>query len=225
MGSVPQKDSKASVAPERWRHIFWFKGLRSEGTAPHPEGNEAQLPDIRQVRKACSVLLDEVARERGDKVGYELSLLVVEDAEIRALNREHRGLDSSTDVLSFPLLDEAPQVFGAAERADAPTGAAAAGEHFPAEETPNSAGNGSAEFIPAFWVPGPIPIGDVVIARAICQSQAAVVGHAVRDEFWRLLVHGLLHLFGYDHEVSAIEEQRMQKREDELLDILAHVKL
>ncbi|MCE9596954.1 MAG: rRNA maturation RNase YbeY [Spirochaetia bacterium] len=67
---------------------------------------------------------------------------------------------------------------------------------------------------------GILEIGDVFIAEQTCKRQAREIGHSVRDEFYRLLVHGILHLVGYDHERSAAEEKRMIKKEDELLAII-----
>lgn len=64
-------------------------------------------------------------------------------------------------------------------------------------------------------------LGDVVISLDRCRAQAQEVGHGVADEFYRLLVHGILHLYGYDHEISSKEEARMKSQEDELLAYLA----
>jgi len=64
---------------------------------------------------------------------------------------------------------------------------------------------------------GELFLGDIVISTAVCRRQARQIGHSVPDEFLRLLTHGLLHLCGYDHEISLPEEKRMQKREDRLL--------
>jgi len=65
-----------------------------------------------------------------------------------------------------------------------------------------------------------VMLGDIVISYETCAEQAMRVGHSVRDEFLRLATHGLLHIFGYDHELSEKEEKRMKEKEDELLDIL-----
>ena len=60
-------------------------------------------------------------------------------------------------------------------------------------------------------------LGDIMISYETCQKQGSEIGHGTRDEFARLLVHGLLHLVGYDHERGSEEERVMQRREDELL--------
>jgi rRNA maturation RNase YbeY len=100
----------------------------------------------------------------------ELSVLVVSDRAMRALNRRWRGRDRPTDVLSFA------QQEGAA------------------------------------GVPGGL-LGDVVISVDTAARQAAERGASLGREADRLLVHGLLHLLGYDHERSPAEARRMQRRE------------
>ena len=67
---------------------------------------------------------------------------------------------------------------------------------------------------------GPAPdglLGDVVISVDTARRQAAALGHSVAVEAERLLVHGLLHLLGYDHERSAAEARRMRRKERALL--------
>lgn len=66
----------------------------------------------------------------------------------------------------------------------------------------------------------PLPIqiiGEVVISWDRTLEQAREIGHSDEDEFYRLLVHGILHLFGYDHETSPEDEKIMKAKEDELL--------
>jgi len=96
----------------------------------------------------------------------ELSLLLVSDGEMRALNRRWLGRDRPTDVLSFPQDDRDHGI-----------------------------------------------LGDVVISVDTARRQAAEQGTTVGRETDRLLIHGLLHLLGYDHERSAAEARRMQRRE------------
>lgn len=62
----------------------------------------------------------------------------------------------------------------------------------------------------------PIVLGDVVIAPAVAEAQAAEYGHTVEEELNLLLVHGILHLLGYDHEDDD-EATAMQERERAIL--------
>jgi rRNA maturation RNase YbeY len=103
----------------------------------------------------------------------ELSVLLVSDRVMRRLNREWRGKDRTTDVLSFSQQEGPGQ---------APT----------------------------------TLLGDVVISVATARRQAAERGDALGLEGERLLIHGVLHLLGYDHERSAAEARRMQRRERQL---------
>jgi probable rRNA maturation factor len=104
----------------------------------------------------------------------ELSLALVTDPEIHTLNRQYRGKDKPTDVLSFPLADELQ----------------------------------------------PFLLGDVVISVETAARQAQRRDHSLREELQTLLIHGILHLLGYDHEVSRPEAVRMRRKEREVKAVL-----
>ena len=85
----------------------------------------------------------------------ELSIALINDAEIQALNKTYRGKDKATNVLSFP---------------DS----------------------------------GPAPVlGDIVIARETVTREAEAAGLSITDHLTHMLIHGFLHLQGYDHENDA----------------------
>ena len=90
---------------------------------------------------------------------YDLSLVLCGPVTIRRINRDYRGIDKETDVISFALLDDGEDMI----------------------------------------YDGRIELGDIFINRKRVFSQAEEYGHSVRREFVFLFVHGLLHLFGYDH--------------------------
>jgi len=119
--------------------------------------------------------------------GTALEIVVTGDDEVRTLNRNYRGLDEPTDVLSFPFTELA---------APAPY----FGEHPPAPE-------------PFPLPPGaPQLLGEIVISFPYAERQ----GRPVRQELSLLVVHGILHLLGYDHQEPE-QKQRMKDRTDELL--------
>ncbi len=64
-------------------------------------------------------------------------------------------------------------------------------------------------------------LGDIVVSLPTAERQARQAGESVARELDRLLVHGLLHLLGYDHERGAREERRMRSRERRLLEMLS----
>ncbi|MBN9305085.1 MAG: rRNA maturation RNase YbeY [Devosia sp.] len=85
----------------------------------------------------------------------ELSIVLTDDAEQRVLNRDWRGIDKSTNVLSFPQIEPFAPVSGL--------------------------------------------LGDIILARETLEREAAEQGVSVEDHFTHLVVHGFLHLLGYDH--------------------------
>ncbi|EMO25628.1 putative rRNA maturation factor YbeY [Leptospira interrogans serovar Bataviae str. HAI135] len=124
--------------------------------------------------------------------GCELSLLLVGDSDMKEINRLRRGKDKTTDVLSFPLeFDLSPLQ----------------------KILPKNVGS-NQKTLP------PIALGEIVISIDTLQKQAKEIGHTEKDEFYRLLVHGFLHLLGYDHERGEEEEHIMKLKEDECLEIL-----
>lgn len=108
----------------------------------------------------------------------ELSILFTDDAHIRALNRDWRGKDKPTNVLSFPAFETVP------------------GD------------------------PLPLLLGDIVLARETIAAEAALEEKPLDHHLCHLVVHGLLHLLGYDHEDEA-EAERMEALERRILSELA----
>jgi probable rRNA maturation factor len=67
---------------------------------------------------------------------------------------------------------------------------------------------------------GPVVLGDIVISVPKALQQSREFRIPFHDELLRLLVHGLLHLIGYDHEINAYQKKKMEKEERELLDAI-----
>lgn len=103
----------------------------------------------------------------------EVSLLITTDEEVRKLNHSARGLDRTTDVLSFPMLEyDRPGDFGWLE------------------SEPQDAFNPET---------GELMLGDIVISKDKVLAQAQEYGHSPLREYAFLIAHSMLHLFGYDH--------------------------
>jgi probable rRNA maturation factor len=115
----------------------------------------------------------------------KLTIAFVRDPVIRRLNRDYRGKDRSTDVLSFPFGEEQ-------------TGAAAREE---GEDGSPAAGGMKSEYL-----------GDVVISTDRAVSQAQEAGFSVEREVSELVIHGVLHLCGYDHESDRGTMNRVELR-------------
>ena len=105
-----------------------------------------------------------------DPAAFEVSLLGCDDARIAVLNAEFRGKPAPTNVLSWPAQDLAPEAEGA--RPDLP-------EPFLPDERES--------------------LGDIAIAWETCAREAEEQGKSLHDHVLHLIVHGILHLLGYDH--------------------------
>jgi probable rRNA maturation factor len=128
----------------------------------------------RRIERSVRALLEAIGRPNAT-----LSLSFVGDAAMRRLNRERRGKDRTTDVLSFPLYEPF---------------------RVPARARP-----GDPELM----------LGDIIISVDVAARQAAAYGAPLGAELERLLVHGLLHLLGHDHEAPR-ERAKMVREERRL---------
>ena len=107
-----------------------------------------------------------------------VNIIIVDNKKIREINKEYRGIDRETDVISFALEDD---------------------------DT---------------FIELPIRIlGDIYISIDKAKSQALEYGHSLKREICFLVVHGVLHLLGYDHMVSS-DEKVMFSKQDKILDEL-----
>ena len=122
--------------------------------------------DARDLKRVARELLRAV-----DEADSALSISLVNDARIAEINRDHRGKDKPTDVLSFPLQ--------------------------PAPRDPERL------------------LGDVVISIDTARRQAAAYDAPLQRELHRLLIHGLLHILGHDHE-EPDERAEMEAQERRL---------
>jgi len=114
-----------------------------------------------------------------------VSIALVSDARMRALNKQYRRKDYATDVLSFPT-----------------------GYLPPSARRPPSKKNSAISASSAVKS----HLGDIAIARGVARRQAREAGHSELDELRLLALHGLLHLLGYDHERDSGRMRRVEAR-------------
>lgn len=116
----------------------------------------------------------------------EVNLTLTDNAGIHEINREYREIDNPTDVLSFPMLSYE-----------------VAGDFSKLEEDYDDNFNPDT---------GEIMLGDIIISVDKVFEQAESYGHSVEREFAFLILHSMLHLFGYDHmtpeEATVMEEKQ-----------------
>jgi probable rRNA maturation factor len=118
---------------------------------------------------------------------YEISLLACDDARIATLNAEFRGKDAPTNVLSWPAFELGPKAPGAAPQQPVA----------PADDEP-------------------VFLGDLALAHGTCLREAVEQGIPLDAHLTHLVVHGCLHLLGYDH-VDARDAARMEALETKIL--------
>jgi probable rRNA maturation factor len=118
-----------------------------------------------------------VTVERLDIRNAFITIIVTDDAYIRNINREFRGLNEPTDVISFSNRENP----------------------FPEID------------------PSQEEIGDIYISLERAERQSHEYRETLLDEVKRLIIHGILHLIGYDHERSDEDEELMLQKEDELI--------
>lgn len=134
------------------------------------------LPDVDALTKRAIEAV--CAAVDGVPQGAELSVLLTDDAHIQVLNRDWRGKDKPTNVLSFPGDD--------------------------AEDLPAGA---------------PVLLGDIALAFETTTLEAEAQEKSLAHHFSHLMVHGMLHLLGFDHETQA-EADEMEPLEIEILEAL-----
>lgn len=175
--------------------------------------NEQHVLNISQELVEKLELLLQLAGEAEHVSEGEVALTFVDDAEIQRLNKEYRGLDKPTDVLSFAMQemgeDEIEIIFDEddfVQEEDLERGELL-DQHSDedGEEDEEEAFESDALFEE--------PLGDIIISvpRAIEQSED--YGHSVERELGFLFVHGFLHLIGYDHQTEEEEKKMFAKQE------------
>jgi probable rRNA maturation factor len=141
---------------------------------PSPEGSSVAFRRVpatlrrAPIERFARTLQKEVAQ------GRPFDTLIAGDAELRRLNRDFRGQDYPTDVLSFP-----------------------------------TAGQAKACPTDASRVPF---LGDIAISLGRARAQARAFGHGIEQEIQILMLHGVLHLCGHDHETDSGAMARAEKR-------------
>ena len=125
---------------------------------------------------------------------YSLTLFTVSNEDIREINNEHRGIDSPTDVLSFPAIEY--EIEG---------------------KLPDVEASKEAYFNPE---DDSLYMGDIIVSLDRVTEQAKEYGHSNYREFSFLIIHSCLHLMGYDHMVPEDEERMFELQRQILQELM-----
>ena len=135
------------------------------------------------------LVISEALKHEGCPFDAEVNVVITDNAGIREVNRENRGIDAATDVLSFPMAEyRAPADFSGFS------------------EEPDLFDPDSGELL----------LGDIMISAERAAEQAEEYGHSLKREIAFLTAHSMLHLMGYDH-MNDDERVLMEKRQEEIL--------
>ena len=151
--------------------------------------NSIEVTDdlINIINEVCDVSL----KDEEVTIPYQISLLFVDNNEIREINNETRGIDKVTDVLSFPMLDYTENmVFNNVYK--------------------------NKKFNEIYLDGEELVLGDMVLSLERAKEQSIEYNHSFEREVCYLVVHSILHLLGYDH-MNDEDKAKMRTREEEIL--------
>jgi len=127
----------------------------------------------------------------------QVNILLTDNTGIQDTNKQMRGIDAPTDVLSFPMIDfEQEGDFSIVEKDTASYFDVASGE---------------------------LLLGDIMISLEKVKGQAQQFNHSVKREFAFLIAHSMLHLSGYDHVIDS-ERIRMEQMQEEILQSIGYTR-
>ncbi len=144
-------------------------------------------------KEVFETVAEAVLEQEGCPYESQISLMITDNEGIREFNRDNRGIDKETDVLSFPNIDFVqPSDFELVEEDEA--------DYFDPET-------------------GELILGDIIISAEKVKQQAAEYGHSEKREYAFLVAHSMYHLCGYDH-MEEEEEVVMNEKQELLLHYL-----
>lgn len=154
---------------------------------------EAKIDVDFDLYEVATLVTDAVLKEEGCPVECEIELLLTDADTVKDINKEYRGIDNTTDVLSFPNVDWL-----------------------------NPSDFESDEFLDEYLINPDtklLMLGQIVLNNERILSQAREYGHSIKREYAFLIAHSMLHLLGYDHMEEA-EALIMEEKQGRYLDKL-----
>ncbi|MDB2092611.1 rRNA maturation RNase YbeY [Clostridium paraputrificum] len=157
----------------------------------YTDNRQEKIEVTEELVKELEHTIEFALKEEEVNIPFEISLLFVDNDEIREINNETRNIDKETDVLSFPMLD------------------------YPKDKVFKDAYK-NYEFDETYMDGEELVLGDIVLSLEKALEQSKEYNHSFKREASYLVVHSVLHLLGYDH-MEEDEKKVMRKREEEIL--------
>lgn len=156
--------------------------------------NESNIQFDFDIESLIRQIVEETLEEENCPFEAQVNVLITDNEGIREVNRQFRGLDKPTDVLSFPAIPfESESDFSIVEGAES--------DYFEPET-------------------GELLLGDIMLSAEKVREQAMLYNHSEKREFGFLIAHSMLHLCGYDH-MEPSEAERMEHKQKRILEKLA----
>ena len=160
----------------------------------YSSNNQEKILVDSNFEEKISEVVDFALKQEEVNMDYQVSIVFVDNEEIREINKDTRGIDRATDVLSFPMLDYPnKKVFKEVYK--------------------------NYKFDITYLDNGELILGDIVLSLERAKEQSKEFNHSYLRECGYLVVHSILHLLGYDH-MEEDDKKIMRKREEEILNEL-----
>lgn len=155
------------------------------------DNRQNKIEVTKELKAVIKNVIEYTMSEEKLLVDNEVSVIFINNEEIREINLKHRGIDEVTDVLSFPML------------------------HYPENKVFKEVYT-DYKFDQNDLYDGKLVVGDVALSLEKAKEQSEEFGHSFTRECAYLTVHSILHLLGYDH-IEEAQKNIMRKREEEIL--------
>lgn len=155
------------------------------------DNRQEKIEVTNELEEKMTEIIEYTLSEEKVNIPYEVSIIFVDNDEIKLINSEQRGIDRTTDVLSFPMLDYEKDKYFKDMYSD-------------------------YKFEPYELDDGKLMLGDMALSLERAKEQCIEYGHSFIREVMYLTVHSMLHLLGYDH-MQEDEKKIMRNREEEIM--------
>lgn len=156
------------------------------------DNRQNKIEITEDINKKIEKVIEYALKEEKVNIDYEISVIYIDNNQIKELNRDYRGIDKETDVLSFPMLQ------------------------YPEKKVFKEAYN-NFKFDDSYFDEDKLVLGDIALSLERALEQSEEFEHSFLREVCYLTIHSVLHLLGYDH-MEEDEKVIMRKREEEILE-------
>jgi probable rRNA maturation factor len=156
------------------------------------DNRQDKIEMTKELEESITEVVDYALKQEKVVLDYEISIIFIDNSDIRDINLEHRNIDRETDVLSFPMLE------------------------YPKDKVYKDV-YVNYNFDDSYFDEGRLVLGDIAVSLEKAKAQSEEYNHSFEREVIYLIIHSVLHLLGYDH-MEESEKDKMRAREEEILE-------